>query len=267
MRQAHELGPISQQRARDIDVDRVDVTVIIPAFNEAGTIGSVLTRLAGVPLRKQTIVVDDGSTDGTATAVAAWARADGEPIEYVHHTANCGKGAAIRSGLALARGEVTVIQDADLEYDPADLPRLVTPILNGDVNVAYGSRYLNQENSVPWTRHRCCVHLLNGLVRLLYGRRITDEATCYKAFRTDLLRSLDLRCRRFEFCPEVTAKLCRLGISIAEVPIRYHARTAMEGKKIGWWDGLAAMWTLLHWRVARMPGAAANRPSRSAACM
>jgi glycosyltransferase involved in cell wall biosynthesis len=153
--------------------------------------------------------------------------------------------------LAAARGDVTLIQDADLEYDPDDYPKLVEPIRNGDADVVYGSRYRCQENYLPWTPNRVCVHLLNVMVRMLYRQRITDEATCYKVFRTDLLRRLDLQCERFEFCPEVTAKVCRAGVPIREVPIRFHPRFAADGKKIRWKDGVEAVWTLLRWRLKR----------------
>lgn len=144
-----------------------------------------------------------------------------------------------------------LVQDADLEYDPAEYPRLVEPIRREDADVVYGSRYLSGKNPSSSTASRLCVGLLNLMVRVLYGQRITDEATCYKAYRADVLKRLDLRCERFEFCPEVTAKVCRLGLRIHEVPVSYRPRTAEEGKKIGWWDGVIAIWTLLRWKYGR----------------
>jgi dolichol-phosphate mannosyltransferase len=225
------------------------LTVVIPAYNEAQTIGRLLDAVVAAPYVKQIVVVDDGSTDGTADALEQWGLRSGRAIEVVRHPTNRGKGAAIRSGLARARGEVTIIQDADLEYDPAEYSRLIEPILRGDANVVYGSRYLRPVGPLPWGPNRLCVMLLNLMVRILYGRNLTDEATCYKALRTELLRRLDLRCERFEFCPEVTAKLCRMGVRIHEVPIAYTPRTQIEGKKIRWSDGVEAVATLLRWRL------------------
>jgi len=158
---------------------------------------------------------------------------------------------------------VTIIQDADLEYDSQEIPRLVEVIHRREAEVVYGSRYLAPQVSLPWTRFRLAVVLLNGLVRLLYGQRVTDEATCYKAFRTSLLRDMNLQAERFEFCPEVTAKACRMGRQIVEVPISYQPRSTVEGKKIRWGDGLEAAWTLLRWRFQRFPQARARARTRA----
>ena len=196
------------------------------------------------------IVIDDGSTDATPRLLDAWAGRPG--FRVLRHARNQGKGAAVRTGLAYAQGEVTIIQDADLEYDPADYPRVVEPILRGETDVVYGSRYLAPTRRLPWTRFRVAVLLFNGLVWVLYGRRLTDEATCYKAVRTSLLKTLDLQAVRFELCPEITAKLCRLGIGIVEVPISYHPRGAKDGKKIGWRDAVQTVWTLIKWRMASL---------------
>ncbi|MFQ5730906.1 MAG: glycosyltransferase family 2 protein [Planctomycetaceae bacterium] len=245
--------PGTREPVDTVDSPPIVLTVIIPAYNEAATIVPLLEKVAAAAYEKQIVVVDDGSRDGTPALVEDWRTGLQDPVrvELLAHEINRGKGAAIRTGLAAARGEVTLIQDADLEYDPDDYPRLVGPILTGEAEVVYGSRYLSKANYLPWTANRLCVHLLNGLVRVLYRQRITDEATCYKVFRTDLLRRIDLRCERFEFCPEVTAKVSRLGVRIREVPIRYHPRFADEGKKIGWRDGVEAVWTLLRWRFRR----------------
>ncbi len=225
------------------------LTVVIPAYNEAPTIGRLLDAVVAAPYVKQIVVVDDGSTDGTSDALEEWKLHMGWAIELVRHSRNRGKGAAIRTGLTLARGMVTIVQDADLEYDPSEYDRLIGPILRGETDVVYGSRYLCPAEPLPWGPNRVCVLLLNLMVRILYGRVLTDEATCYKALRTDLLRRLDLRCERFEFCPEVTAKLCRMGVRIHEVPIAYTPRTQIEGKKIRWSDGVEAIATLLRWRL------------------
>ncbi|MCR4412686.1 MAG: glycosyltransferase, partial [Thermoguttaceae bacterium] len=218
---------------------------MIPAYNEAPTLDALLRRVVEAPYAKQVIVVDDGSTDGTAEILKAWAERSG--VEILIHPRNRGKGAAIRTALQAARGRFTLVQDADLEYDPADYPRLVEPLLAGQADAVYGSRRLGGQ-SRRWSVLGLGVSLLNVCVRLLYGVRITDEATCYKAFPTATLRAMDLRCERFEFCPEVTAKSCRMGLKIIEVPIRYHARTTREGKKLRWHDGIEALRTLWRWR-------------------
>jgi glycosyltransferase involved in cell wall biosynthesis len=227
------------------------LSVIIPAYNEAATIARVLNSVAAAPFDKQIIVVDDGSNDGTATALESWRRANNADVTVARHPVNRGKGRAIRTGLALARGEVVLVQDADLEYDPSDYPALLGPILDGTAEVVYGSRYLRRDTPRPCTPNRLCVRLLNLIIRACFGGRTTDSATGYKVFRTALLRRMDLRCERFEFCPEVTAKLCRLGLTIHEVPVRYTPRTRLEGKKIGWRDGVEAIATLIRWRIAR----------------
>lgn len=239
-----------------------DLTVIIPAYNEEATIGDVLEAVAAAPFSKQLVMVDDGSSDDTAGAVDRWIKRAGSSgpgytVEVIRHGVNRGKGAAIRSGLARAQCPFTLVQDADLEYDPGDYPALVGPILSGEADVVYGSRYLLPGRNLPWTPNRACVVLLNVMVRLFYGYQITDEATCYKAFKTDDLRRMDLRCDRFEFCPEVTAKACRMGLRLLEVPVRYSPRSHREGKKIGWKDGVQAIATLLRWRFATfLPGLA-----------
>ncbi len=229
------------------------LTVIVPVFNEERTVDALLRRLCDGPYPdKEVIVVDDGSTDATPALLARW---EGTPgIVLLRHQHNRGKGAAVRTGLAHAAGEITLIQDADLEYDPADIPLLVEAIRRGEGNVVYGSRYLCPSRALGWTRFRLAVCLLNALVRLLYGQRLTDEATCYKAFRTALLRQLDLRATGFEFCPEVTAKVCRLGYPIVEVPIHYRPRGRAEGKKIRWRDAWVAVWVLVRYRFFRGAG-------------
>ncbi len=234
------------------------LTVVIPVYNEAPTVDALLRRVLAAPYDKQVIVVDDGSTDGTGDILARWADSPG--IEVFTHPSNRGKGTAIRTALQAARGRFTLIQDADLEYDPADYPRLVEPLLAGQADVVYGSRRLGGQ-SRRWSVLGLGVSLLNVCVRLLYGVRITDEATCYKAFHTAALRAMDLRCERFEFCPEVTAKSCRMGLRIVEVPIRYHGRTTREGKKLRWHDGIEALRTLWRWRGWEPPQAACDAGS------
>jgi dolichol-phosphate mannosyltransferase len=233
------------------------LTVLVPVYNEVGTIDELLCRVLAAPYEKQVIVVDDGSTDGTVELLEKW---EGHAqVELLQHSKNRGKGTAIRTGLEHAEGRFTIIQDGDLEYDPQDFPRLIEPLLSGEAQVVYGSRYLRREGGPRrrWRLLRFGVSCLNVCVRLLYGARLTDEATCYKAFPTALLRAMELECERFEFCPEVTAKACRLGLTINEVPISYDARSVQAGKKIRFGDGLAALATLGKWRNWRY-----NRGSR-----
>jgi hypothetical protein len=227
------------------------LTVVIPAFNEEATIDELLRRVVAAPYTKQIIVVDDGSKDRTAEIVRRWE--DRGEVELLQHATNRGKGAAIRTALEHAQGQFTIIQDADLEYDPQDYARVIQPLLDGSASVVYGSRYFHFRGRAGRARRRlsmlrCGVGLLNWCVRLLYGAKLTDEATCYKAFPTSGLRAMQLECERFEFCPEVTAKACRMGLAIAEVPIRYDPRTTQEGKKFRWRDGLEALWCLWKWR-------------------
>ena len=224
-----------------------ELSVLIPIYNEERTVEQIIRRVLAAPYDKQIIIVDDGSTDGTLARLETFRNTPG--VEILAHRRNRGKGAAIRTALQHARGEFTIIQDADLEYYPADYPLLIELLKRGDSKVVYGSRYLGGGNELPITKFWAGVKLLNLLVRTLYGAKITDEATCYKAFDTELLRSLNLRCRRFEFCPEVTAKVLKRGYKIIERPIRFSYRTVAEGKKIGWVDGVQAVWTLLKYRV------------------
>lgn len=229
------------------------LTVIVPVFNEVRTIDEAIRRTLTAPCSKQVIVVDDGSTDGTRDVLAAWR--DNAELTILCHDRNRGKGAAIRTALEHAVGRFTIIQDADLECVPEDYPRLLEPLLSGRAQVVYGSRFLQPANAPQRFRvFRLGVSVLNWFVRFLYGVRLTDEATCFKVFPTEVLRSMDLRCKRFEFCPEVTAKACRLGLAITEVPVYYCPRDARAGKKIRVWDGmvaLATLWRLRKWQPGR----------------
>ena len=222
------------------------VSVIIPAFNEEQTIGQVLAALRALPLEKQIIVVNDGSTDGTYTVLQEL-RATYE-LTVVQCQENRGKGFAIRSGLPHVKGEVVVIQDADMELDPADIPELVKPLETKNVQVVYGSRFLNGRGNAS-LQNFIANRILAIYTNLLYGCRITDESTGYKAFSTELITRLALTCEGFEFCPEVTAKILRAGYRIYEVPVSYVPRTKKQGKKLRFWsDGLFAAWTLLKYR-------------------
>jgi glycosyltransferase involved in cell wall biosynthesis len=226
-----------------------DVTVIVPALNEDRTIAEIVRRLLALPLSLQVIVVDDGSTDGTGHALDQYR----ERIVVLRNDRPTGKGSAIRQALAYATGRVVVIQDADLEYSPEEIPSLVEPILKGVYGVVYGTRFTNGFPRGMALPNKVVNLLLAWFVRWLYGRPITDEATCYKAVRRDLLESMELECERFEFCPEVTAKAVRLGEPIHEVPISYAPRSKGAGKKIRWTDAPEAFWTLLRHRRWRPP--------------
>lgn len=223
------------------------VSAIIPALNEQDTLGEVVERLLALPLAVEVIVVNDGSTDATASVLSSF----GSRITVLTNEKPGGKGMAIRQALPHATGETAIIQDADLEYFPEDIPALVQPILEGKANVVYGTRFskgLPKDMALP---NKIVNVMLAWSVRLLYWRKITDEATCYKAFRRSVLAQMNLQCKRFEFCPEATAKAFRMGESILELPIRYVPRTKTAGKKIRWTDAPDAFWTLLKYRFKR----------------
>jgi glycosyltransferase involved in cell wall biosynthesis len=239
------LEASSRNRIASLTADRWAgcVSVIVPVYNEVAHINELLQAIHASPVKKEIIIVDDASTDGTREKLQSILLTD--DVTIVFHEKNCGKGAAIRTALQYARGEYILIQDSDLEYDPQDYPALLTPLAQGRANVVYGVRPDRPERGL---RFFLGAKLLTHLTNLLYDAGIHDEATCYKVFRRSLLAQMDLECRRFEFCPEVTAKLCRMGEKIAEVPISYVPRSAGEGKKIRHSDGWLAIWTLLRHR-------------------
>lgn len=224
------------------------VSIIIPIYNERELLPVVLDAVRRVPLRKELILVDDCSKDGTRDLLAA---EEGRPdTRVLYHPVNRGKGAAIVTGLKAATGDVVIIQDADMEYDPQDILRVVEPIHAGQTRVCYGSRFLGSIEGMRLP-NRIANYILAWLVTLLYGTRITDEATAYKAFRREVIQAIPLECQRFEFCPEVTAKVLRAGERIIEVPVKYRARTFEEGKKIGYKDFFVAVRTLLYYRFKK----------------
>ncbi len=226
------------------------LSVLLPVYNENATLLSLLARIRAVPVAKEILIVDDASTDGTRELLKTQVEGRFPDVRVFYHDWNQGKGAAIRTAIPHATGDYAIIQDGDLEYDPQDYLTILRAFQQSGVTVVYGSRFTR-----GWPPMRLPNKIVNillaGMVRTLFRMPMTDEATCYKAFRTDVLRSIPLTCRRFEFCPEVTAKVIRRGHRIVEVPIRYEARSLAQGKKIRWTDGVAAIWTLLKFRFAR----------------
>jgi glycosyltransferase involved in cell wall biosynthesis len=228
----------------------VRISFIVPAYNEEATIAEVLDRLAALEFEKQIVVVDDASADGTRTAVESWAQGR-EGVVLVSLPHNRGKGAAVRAAIPELDGEITVIQDADLEYDPTDVPALIEPIERGAADVVYGSRLTGgrpQRAYMFW--HLVGNRFLSLVTNVLFNTTLHDMETGYKAFRTEVLQSLDLREDRFGIEPEITAKVCRQKLRIYELPIAYYGRTYEEGKKITWRDGFRALWVLFRVRLS-----------------
>ena len=217
------------------------ISIIIPVYNEEATISAVLARVAASPGEKELIVVDDGSTDATAAILAS----AGDAVTVCRHAGNRGKGAALRTGFARARGEIIIVQDADLEYDPGDYPALLAPILSGEADVVYGSRFLGAGRTRMPRFLSLATRFLTGLCNLRHGLRLSDMETCYKAFRREVLDRIVLRSDRFGFEPEFTIEAARAGFRFREVPVRYAARSWRDGKKIGWRDGIIAILVIL----------------------
>ncbi len=232
------------------------LSVIIPIYNEYNNIDEVISRINSVSLPKEIsdlemILIDDGSIDGTNTKLEKY---KDEKTMIVHESRlNFGKGTATRIGLTYVTGDIVLIQDADLEYDPADYPTLLKPIIEQESKIVYGSRFMNKAKRLEGMAYKNWIIniLLRSMTNVLYGAKLTDEATAYKMFKTEVLKKIDLKSKRFEFCPEVTAKVLKQGFKITEVPISYKGRTVEEGKKIRWYDGIEAIWTLLKYRVVK----------------
>jgi glycosyltransferase involved in cell wall biosynthesis len=229
------------------------LSVVMPIYNEQATLREIVTAVRAVPIKKELVLVDDGSRDGTRAILAEFANLP--DVRVLLHDVNRGKGAALRTGFAAARGEVVIVQDADLEYDPAQYPLLLAPIVRGEADVVYGSRYLVDDADT--TRERDSLHhyfgnrLLTFWSNLFTGLNLTDMETCYKCVRREVLQDLVIESRRFTVEPEFTAKIARLPVRIHEVPIRYRGRAYAAGKKIGWRDGVSALWAIVRYSLRR----------------
>jgi len=233
----------------------VRLSIVVPVFNERGTLPELLGRVRAVALPKEVIVVDDCSTDGSRewlqelVAAGGWGDGPDAGLRVLFHERNRGKGAAVRTGLAAVRGDIVVIQDADLEYDPGDYPALVDPILKGRADVVYGSRFLGAPHRTHLFWHFAANRFLTLVSNVFTNLNLTDMETCYKAFRAELVPRLRLRSERFGFDPEITARLARLKCRFYEVPIAYHGRDYEEGKKIGWRDGIVVLGAILRYNL------------------
>jgi glycosyltransferase involved in cell wall biosynthesis len=244
-------GSPDQTGEDDVEVPRHQLlSVIVPVFNERTTVAEVIRRIRAVslPVAVEVIVVDDGSSDGTDKVLAALGDST---VRVINHGVNRGKGAAIRTGLEAVRGDLVLVQDADLEYDPADWSKLLDPILRGKADVVYGSRFTGErKNMMPlhWMGNR----FLSLVTNILYSSTLSDMETCYKLFDRKVLEGITIQSDKFDFEPEITAKVLRRGYRIYEVPISYAGREADEGKKITWRDGFGALAALVKFRFVRM---------------
>ena len=233
------------------------LSIIIPSYNEGASVDAILRKVQAVELpyniKKQVVVVDDGSTDNTATYAQNYINQNpSQNVCLLRHTLNQGKGMAIRTAIKQITGDIVVIQDSDEELDPNDIALMLRKMVDENLDVLYGSRFLGtNHNKAHYRSFYYGTRVLSWLTNILYAQHITDEPTCYKMFKADLLKSIPLKCTGFEFCPEVTAKVARQGFKIQEIPISYYPRTMTQGKKIRAKDGLKAIWYLLKYRFVK----------------
>jgi len=221
------------------------ISVVIPVYNERETVLEIVERVRATGMAGEIIVVDDGSTDGTSRVLEGISH---EEVRVYRHEENSGKGSALKTGFAQVTGDIVIVQDADLEYDPGEYPILIAPIVQGMADVVYGSRFAGGTHRVLFFWHYVGNRLLTLFSNMLTNLNLTDMETCYKVFRVGVAREIDIRSKRFGVEPELTAKVARMGCRIYEVPISYYGRDYTEGKKISWRDGLAAIWHILKFR-------------------
>jgi glycosyltransferase involved in cell wall biosynthesis len=229
------------------------LSVVMPVYNERRSVEECIRRVMAVPFEKELIVVDDASTDGTSALLKRLEGQYGGRMRLIAQARNCGKGAALRVGIEHATGDIVVIQDADLEYDPQDYPRLVQPIENGQADVVFGSRFIGGEHRVLYFWHSVGNWVLTMLSNAFTNLNLTDMETCYKVFRREVIQNIVIENDRFGFEPEITAKLAKTPCVLYEVPISYHGRTYAQGKKITWRDGMAAFSHIVRYNVFRTP--------------
>jgi glycosyltransferase involved in cell wall biosynthesis len=237
-----------QRKAQPTEQKRLTLSVIIPCYNEVNTLEPVLDRVEEVGLADEILIVDDGSTDGTRELLKEIEAQGRSSVRVVYHERNQGKGAALVTGFSHASGDIFLIQDADLEYDPRDYPILLKPLQEGISKVVYGSRFLGGPRKAMNFWNMIANKILTLTTNILYNAILSDMETCYKVFRSEVVRDMVIHARGFEFEPEFTAKVLKQGIRIYEVPISYNGREWTEGKKIKWTDAPIAMWTLLKYR-------------------
>lgn len=230
------------------DFSKIKLSVVMPAFNEIQTIEEIINRIQKVAIKKEIIIVDDGSTDGTRGKLQELAERSSE-LKVILHEINQGKGAALRTGFAHVRGDIVIIQDADLEYDPAEYYRLIVPILDGRADVVYGSRFIGETHRVLFFWHYVANKILTTLSNMFTNLNLTDMETCYKIFKADVLKNITLVSNRFGFEPEFTAKIAKKKYRIYEMPISYSGRDYSQGKKINWRDAVNAFYCILRFNI------------------
>ncbi len=223
------------------------LSIVIPAYNEKSTIKEIIERVRATPYDKEIIVVDDGSTDGSREILK---EIEGDPgLRIFFHEKNTGKGAALRTGFGYVTGDIVIIQDADLEYDPAEYGNLIKPILDGKADVVYGSRFLGGPHRVLYFWHSVANHFLTFFSNMMTNLNLTDMETCYKVFRREVLQNISIKYNRFGVEPEITAKVARLDARVYEIPISYSGRKYSEGKKIGWKDAVSAFFFIIKFKI------------------